>query len=339
MNSNNSINFENAENIMELIGQIPEISSERRTIMFLIDGLGVNNLSVPRQFKRKIYTTVFPSSTATFFYSFHSLLPPKRHGFLEWYMRFKDLKEPIAIPPWETVSGKKLEIGKDIKREDIFPFKSLSETLWKKGLTSCYYTPYSDSAFTKVTSRRSRVVKISYLSQVFPLYAADFTFIYWPSIDSILHEEFKSEAFYAEIRALEFFIRILWKKIPYDSNFLIISDHGLIEKKRNYLLPIIEEMYPVGGSRVAFYKNVSKDTVAEEFKKRKIPAKIFEINELEEFKGSINERCYENFGNIIAIAKNNVGFKYPFEKGKPFKGGHGGKSKEEIYVNVWMGRK
>jgi len=81
MNSNNSTNFENAENIMELIGQIPEISSERRTIMFLIDGLGANNLSVPRRFKRKIYTTVFPSSTATFFYSFHSLLPLNATAF------------------------------------------------------------------------------------------------------------------------------------------------------------------------------------------------------------------------------------------------------------------
>lgn len=127
-------------------------------------------------------------------------------------MRFKDLKEPITIPPWETVSGKKLELGRDVKGEDIFPFKSLSEILWKKGLTSCYYTPYSDSAFTKVTSRRSKVVKITYLSQVFPLYAADFTFIYWLSIDSILHEEFKSEAFYAEIRALEFSLEFCGRK-------------------------------------------------------------------------------------------------------------------------------
>jgi len=327
------------KNIMEFIKRIPEISSERRTIIFLIDGLGLNTLSVPSQFRRQIYTTVFPSSTATFFYSFHSLLPPKSHGFLEWYMRFKDLKEPIAIPPWETVSGKQLELGKDIKREDIFPFRSLSEILWRTGLSSCYYTPYADSAFTKVTGRKSKLVKIRYLSQVFPLLDADFIFIYWPSIDSILHEEFKSEAFYAEMEALEFFIKILWRKIPRKSNFFIISDHGLIEKKRNYLLPTINEVYPVGGSRVAFYKGLSKDIVEKEFRKRRIPTQIYELNELDEFKGKVNERCYENFGNIIAIAKGNAGFKYPFEKGKPFKGGHGGKSKEEIYVNMWMGRK
>ena len=339
MNTKDSPNFENAKNIMELIGQIPEISSERRTIMFLIDGLGINSLSVPRQFKRQIYTTVFPSSTATFLYSFHSLLLPKRHGFLEWYMRFKNLNEPVAIPPWETVSGKKLELGKDLKREDVFPFRSLSEILWKKGLSSCYYTPYGDSTFTKVTSRKSKVIKIRYLSQIFPLYDVNFIFIYWPSIDSILHEEFKSEAFYAEIKTLEFFIRILWRKIPRDSNFFIFSDHGLTEKKRNYLLPTIEGTYPVGGSRVAFYKNIDKDTVEEKFKKRKIPAQIFELNELDEFKGVINKRCYENFGNVVAIAEDGVGFKYPFEKEKPFIGGHGGKSREEIYVNVWMASK
>jgi len=329
----------NKESIMKVIKQIPEFAEEKKTIMLLIDGLGLNDLSLPRVFKKQVYITVFPSSTTTFFCSFHSLLPPKHHGFLEWYMRFRALKEPVAIPPWKTVSGKELELGRDIKREEVFPFRSLSEILWKKDLSSCYYTPYADSAFTKVTSRKSKVIKITYLSQVFPLLDADFTFIYWPSIDSILHEEFKSEAFYAEIKTLEFFIKILWKKIPRGSNLFIISDHGLTEKKRNYLLPTIEKAYPVGGSRVAFYKDLSKDIVEKEFRKRRIPAKIYELNELDEFKGDINKRCYENFGNIVAIAKDGAGFEYPFERGKPFKGGHGGKSREEIYVNVWIGNK
>ncbi len=66
---------------------------------------------------------------------------------------------------------------------------------------------------------------------------------------------------------------------------------------------------------------------------------IFELSELDEFNEVINERCYENFGNIVAVAKDGVGFKYPFKKEKLFIGGHGGKSKEEIYVNVWIGSK
>ena len=65
--------------------------------------------------------------------------------------------------------------------------------------------------------------------------------------------------------------------------------------------------------RVAFYKDVEKEQVEIEIKKRKIKAKVFELKELEEFKGKISKRCYENFGNVVVISDKNFGFKYPFE--------------------------
>jgi hypothetical protein len=319
--------------LLDLIRKFPEMLKEKRLVAFLIDGLGTEELNLPF-LKKSIYRTVFPSSTPTFFYSFHSLLEPKEHGFLEWFMRFRNLKKPIIIPPWSDFDGNPLRL----KKKEVFPFKSLSEILWEKGFSSFYYTPFANSIFTQATSKKAKIKNIKYLSQVFPLAKEDFIFIYWPSSDEILHNEFKNEAFKIDKKFLEFFIKILYEKMPKKSRLIVFSDHGQAGIIKRYKLPAIDD-YPVGGSRVAFYKG-GKEKIKMKLEKMKIPAVIYELKELEFFQGKINKRCIENFGNVIVIAKENFGFNYPFEK-RPSTliGGHGGLSKEEMFVNVWVGEK
>jgi len=152
--------------ILDFIRKIPELVEERKVILFVIDGLGNSNLNLP--FKKVKCRTVFPSSTTNFFYSFHSLLEPKDHGFLEWYMRFKG--KPIKVPPWTDLDGNKLKV----KREEVFPFKSLSEFLCKKGFSSSYYTPFPDTSFTIFTSKKAEIRGIMHLSEIFPLADSDF---------------------------------------------------------------------------------------------------------------------------------------------------------------------
>jgi hypothetical protein len=319
--------------LLDLVRKFPEMLKERKLVVFLIDGLGLSNLGLPF-LKKSIYQTVFPSSTPTFLYSFNSLLEPKDHGFLEWFMRFKKFKKPIMIPPWTTFDEKPLKV----KTKDVFPFKSLSEILYERGFSSFCYSPFTDRVFSQAVTKKAKIKNIKYLSQVFPLAKEDFVFIYWPSPDEILHENFKNETFEIDKKCLEFFIKILYKKMPSRSRLLVFSDHGQTKIIKRYKLPEING-YPVGGSRVAFYKG-TREEVEKEIKKRKIPAKAYNLEELPTFQGKINKRCTENFGNIIVIAENHVGFNYPFEK-HPSRliGGHGGPSKEEMFVNVWIGEK
>ncbi len=321
----------------EIIGflrKLPMLLEESRVIVFLIDGLGDLDLGI-RGFDKDVYHTVFPTSTPTFFYTLNSLLHPREHGFLEWYMRFRDTI--VAIPPWKDVpNDRKLELGKDVSRSDVFPFKSLSEILSEKGFSILYYTPFAESTFTKAVSRGATVKGIRYLSQVFPLEEADFTFIYWPSIDSILHERYRDEALYVELEFIKLFIKLLIRKIPGETRLYILSDHGLTICKHRYTLPTIGSNPPVGGERVAFYKDVGVEEVEREITNRGIPADVHRLSELEYFKGQINPRCYENYGETIVLARGNTCFQYPFEKeNKRGLGVHGGLTSEERTVILW----
>ena len=321
------------EDILNLLERIPGMLEEKRIIMFLIDGLGTIDLRVPRA-KRRVYETVFPTSTSTFLYTFHSLLRPEEYGFLEWYMRFRD--SVVAIPPWEDVAkNRKLELGKDVSKDEVFPFKSLSEILTRGGFSVLYYTPFARSTFTRATSKGAEVREIRYLSQVFPLGEADFIFIYWPSIDSIRHERYEDEALRVEIEFIELFVKQLIKRMPKKTKLYILSDHGLTLCKRRYLLPIIDSILPVGGERVAFYKELDVGEVGNEIRRRGIPADVFRLEGLEYFKGVISPRCYENYGDVMVIAKKHVCFKYPFEREElQGLGAHGGLSDSEGIINL-----
>jgi len=320
---------ESIQHILDLIRSVPVMLEEDRVIMLFIDGLGINNLRLPF-LKRFTCQTIFPSSTPTFFYSFHSLLQPAEHGFLEWNMRFG--KKIITIPPWIDIKGREVKASS----RTIFPFIPLSEMLHRKGFTSTYYSPFADTPFSRASGRKARHVKISLLADVFPLADSDFVFIYWPSIDTILHERFKDERFDVEIRMIETFISLLWKRLV-NGKIFVLSDHGLTDVKRKYLLPGIGGM-PVGGARVAFYKNIEKEEVERVFRRKRIPADIYYLKEAPYFNGKISRRCYKNYGNVIAIAKDKIGFIYPYSNEK-YRGAHGGLSREEMHVNVWHGEK
>lgn len=132
--------------------------------------------------------------------------------------------------------------------------------------------------------------------------------------------------------------RIFYKnfiqKNSQNSYLVVTSDHGQTFVRERYKLPIIDT-FPVGGSRVAFYKS-EKEKVERILKSKRIPVKVYEIDEIY---GKVNKRCIENFGNVVVIAKENIGFIYPFEKSKEDIGVHGGITKEEIYVNIYIGKK
>ncbi len=344
---------ENEKNVLEVLWKILQVLEEKRVFLLLIDGLGINKPNFPKKLKCRKFTTVFPSSTPTFFYSFHSGRYPKNHGYLEWYMRFKD--EIVTIPPWKRVSGEDLILDVDVKPKDIFPFKPFFQKIKNKGKEVLHATPYADTYFTLFSMQGCEIMEISSLSEIFPIPEnKDIIYVYWPNLDMILHQHYKGICYEMEMSFIETFVEFLIKKLPKDMELIITSDHGLTKTTKIFELPIVDGVLPVGGARVAFYRDVDEEKVKKQFKKENINAEVKTIYEVPEYKGKISKRCVENFGNVLAIAKGNVSFKYPYRKlmleilglsedealhsaleSEADIGVHGGLSKEEKYVNLW----
>ncbi len=335
-----SFRYEEIPKLMDLIRDIPEIAKEHPTVLFLIDGFGTRELGL-RSLKRHLYRTVFPSSTPTFQYSFHSLKDPHQHGYLEWYARVEVYGEELImeIPPWHVAYPESVEVDEKILKRRVFPFKPLSQMLYEMGLKACYYTPYPDSIFTRMTCKHAEIVGIKQLSEVFPLREADFSLIYWDGVDRILHKSFDNDAMTVERAMIKVFVKHLWKKMPEGSELIILSDHGLIKTTHKIKLPEVDGCVPVGGSRVAFYKDTTVDTVSKALKPQDKYVEICALSEL--FEGRISRRCYRMYGNVVVIADNNARFVYPFERQKSAEliGAHGGISREEMLVHVWCGKK
>ena len=317
-------------------GFVGEVGS-KHVVVVLLDGLGTLELELPG-FDKFVCRTVFPSSTPVFMYTLHSLLPPEKHGFLEWYMRFRN--RIISVPPWHDLStDRDLVLGRDVSRSDVFPFKSLSEHLVERGFRVTYYNPFPESTMTRAVSGGAVVRGINFLSQALPIESSDLTMIYWHSIDVLRHERFLDDAVRVETETISLFIRRLAEKIPGGTKLYVITDHGLTRCVDIVELPEINNKPPVGGGRVAFYKNTSKSEVEEKLAEKNIRARVYRLNEV--FQGEANPKCYERYGEVIVIAEDNICFKYPFEKKKKedkkkMKAAHGGLSRDEILVNVWV---
>ncbi len=343
----------NIKNVLDVLWKIPQILEEKRVFLLLIDGLGINTPNFPKKLKCEKFRTVFPSSTPTFFYSFHSGREPKKHGYLEWYMRFKD--EIITIPPWKRVSGEDLILDVDVKPKDIFPFKPFFKKIREKGKEVLHVTPYADTYFTLFSMQGCEIMEISSLSEIFPIPEdKDLIYVYWPNVDMILHQQYKGIAYEMEISFIETFVEFLLKKLPKNMELIITSDHGLVKTSKVFELPIVDDVLPVGGARVAFYRDVEKEKVEKMFKKKKIKAEIKSIFEIPDYGRNISKRCVENFGDVVAIAKGKASFNYPYRKlilemlglsegetshaaleNEAEVGVHGGLSEEELYVNLW----
>lgn len=322
--------------IIDLIrSAISDALKGRRTVIFVIDGLGKTDLNLP--YPREVYETVFPSTTTSFVYTFHSLLPPGEHGFLEWYGHCNKVDEPVIYLASKTASEKMV----DIPPRELFPFKSVFNALSEKGLKAAVFAPYIDSPFSKITyDQKVNTRKIRTLSDIFPLPDFDFLYIYWPEIDTILHEKWKDESFFVELKQVKSIIERLVKKLPKGTEIIILSDHGLKKCVKEIPLKKINGILPYGGGRVAFYNSGGN---AESFKKlvtRDIKGDYYlhHISDLKDLLGGIvSKRCIEQYGDIVLIANGDYGFVYPYEKSKKEinLGYHGGLSDEEREVYVW----
>ncbi len=169
--------------------RIPEMLEESKIIILMVDGLGSIDLRIPRARKR-VYQTVFPTSTPTFLYTFHSLLRPEEHGFLEWYMRFRG--STVAIPPWEdAVNSRELILGKDVSKDEVSPLRLFQRFLSRK-VSQCYTIRHLlDLPSLRLLVKELKLERLSIYPK-YSLWEKPISYLSnWPSVDSIRHERYE----------------------------------------------------------------------------------------------------------------------------------------------------
>lgn len=316
--------------LLDFVRGIPDLFNRYdRVILLMVDALGTQHLNLPG-FDRQTLETVFPSSTPTFFYSFHSLLDPGEHGFLDWFYPVDG--EVVCIPPWMTIDGKEVDVGDD----EVFPFVSLSERLSDRGISSLYLTPFPESRFTQLTGRGASIIGIGDLSDVLGILSErsgyQFNYIYWDKIDDILHREWKSDNYHQEVKKVEDVVREISRQLDGNTLFLVTADHGQtrVDPSKSIHLPVIDGTIPYGGSRVAFYRDLDMERV------REVLGDGVKLFRLTEFYDRVSERALTKYGDVVVVAPEQHYFIYPFEqKTKKSIGMHGGLSDEERMVNLW----
>jgi hypothetical protein len=323
--------------IVDLLKQIMALALRKENvIVFIIDGLGKSE--IPLDWRKKVYTTIFPSSTPPFVYTFFSLLWPGEHGFLEWYANFADagIERPIQIPPYKSVNGTEVRLD----QETVFPFKPFLAELAEADIPCALLSPFAKSLFSRsVTPKNCYTKELQTLSDIFPLPSSGYTVVYWPEIDSILHHEWKTTHYYRALETIGTVLHSLEKNIEDNTHIFIFSDHGLTKCTIPITLPQIATILPYGGSRVAFY-NASvnrQNEVVEELESLPGGHQVVSIEDLRGLLGGkISQRAIERYGNIVAIAEGDTYFTYPYKKHQHIMlGHHGGLSEEEMEVYVW----
>lgn len=327
------------KNILDFLRNAFSLVGSDPIYLVYIDALGTAPIGLDG-FVRERYATVFPASTTPFSYSLSTLLPPAEHGFLEWSMRWHD---KIIFPlPLRTSDGSSLKLGEDIEREEVFPFRSIFSDLVQEGYTVKYFTPYDDP-LEHLMAGEAEVSSIKYLSEVFPLPSADLTVIYWDSLDYIQHHRYRDAAYSAELGRVRLFLKQLIDAVPKGAIVFAFGDHGHERCDRRYLLPVVGGVQPVGGGRVAFYKDVDIGDVERAISDSNIPARVFHLLDLPGFSGGYSRACVDRYGDVVVLADDHVGFKYPYEiaQGKTewHVSSHGGLTDRERLVDVWTYRK
>jgi len=321
------------EDVLELVDKYSEIPAfweigkriaswdfdSERVVILLFDGLGGIDLKLD-EFRKQRFRAPFPSSTPTFFYSLWSGLPPGEHGYVEWFMRYKD--KIITVPPWRDLDDNPVNAS----YEEVFPFESISEKALKKGKSSALVTCYPDTLFTLASSKGTDKIKAENIEEFLNI---DFTgydlyILYSASPDDFLHGDNDRNRLLSFMDRARIVVEKIWGLLPADTKLIVGSDHGLVKASNRIRLEPASSM-PVGGSRVAFYQDIDEA----ELEKFGIP---FDVDEFKPLMGKPSHRLVSQYGDEMVLANGYFDFPYRETNDKAF---HGGLSKEEMIVNVW----
>ncbi len=292
-------------------------------------------------------TSIFPSTTTAAITSIYTAKVPAEHGMVGYILFLKEygfLTNMIELTPF----GCERDALKD-RMEFKLPVKTIFEEL--EDIESYVISParYNGSGLSTMLHRGAKVVGYTSIG--------DFVFKfrdilskdgkrlvigYIPSVDGVGHKESEKAYINEASIILRQIDTIIAPKIPEKTALLITADHGMIRTPKskeiwwdakneimNYLL-----MPPGGERRMMHLYSRSPDDLLEYLEENYSDKGVFLKKEkaIELFGGS-----HERIGDIVLIANENYSFNFRYRfKEDGLAGMHGGLSKEEMYVPLFL---
>ena len=214
---------------------IPPASSY---VLLLIDGLGAHQLDHPAAAplaacRRGTIDAPFPTTTTVSLASVATGLPPRRHGWIGYFVLLPDWPDPVNSLRWRDASGRRV----NYHTADLLPAPNLWERLRQVDVEPITIQPadFADTPLTKALYRGCRFEGVSSLDQHIRATVdlarvpGRLVFSYYPAVDIAAHRPGLGSSEYA--RALAGAATV-WDRIaaylPDGVTMIGTSDHGVV---------------------------------------------------------------------------------------------------------------
>jgi hypothetical protein len=208
-------------------------ASARQTVLFVLDGLGWDQLQARRHLAPTLtglqggaIHAVAPTTTATGLTSITTGVPPGEHGVIGYRILVEN--EILNVLRWSTAAGdaRRRILPRDV--QSLPPFLATRPPVVTRA-------EFAQSGFSAAHLGGSRQVGYRVTStlavEVRRLLAAGerFVYAYYDGIDKVAHEYGLGEHYDAELAAVDDLVALVIESLPDDAVLLVTADHGQVD--------------------------------------------------------------------------------------------------------------
>lgn len=223
-----------------------QIGKAARSVLFVIDGLGWNQLQDRIHLAPTLasmvggpITTVAPSTTAAALTSITTTLSPAEHGVVGYRMRI-DGSMLNSLRWWDDETGDARRTAPPDLIQPYEPFQGESVPVVTKA-------DFNRSGFTKahlrggrLTGYRTPAVLVARVAQLLRDGETS-VYSYWDGVDKVSHEYGFGEEFDAEVAFADRLVADLIAAVPAGTEVVVVADHGQVDC-RNGLVELSSEV-------------------------------------------------------------------------------------------------
>ena len=341
-----------------------EIAAFHNVILLVIDGLGLDRLSVHAEAPwlqghlRGRLTSVFPSTTASAVTTFLTGDPPQQHGLTGWHMYFRELGSVLAVLPGRPRYGGVGLSDAGVAAGSLFGHVPVFDRL---DVDTHVISPahIAQSDFSLAHLGRAQLSPYRGLDAMLTIASTlvredggrRFIYGYWPDLDATGHREGCASAeAYADLARIDQAMMRFAEAIEGTDTLLVVTaDHGQIDTTESDRLslddhPDLADMLAMplcGESRLPYcYLKPGRNADFEHYVARELAQAADAVPSAELVAdgwfgpGEPHPRLLDRVGDYALLMKHHYVLKdwLPFEPRHELIGVHGGLTDEEMWV-------